>query len=148
MKNNNLDEALKCLAGMPRNKLVETWRELLKTNPPRCASPKFLTAALAYAMQERASCGLPAMVRRQLRAIAQGKGNRSTQPSIKPGTVLIRDWRGTTYRVEVTNDGFAWSGKIYRSLSVIARTITGTQWNGRRFFGLTSRKGAGYAGAP
>ncbi len=143
MENVPHDNALTHLAGMPRGQLVDYWRELLKCEPPRYASPKFLALAIAYAIQERATCGLPAKVRRQLGAIASGKTARPARVSLKPGTVLIRNWHGTTHRVEVTSVGFAWNGATHRSLSVIARTITGTRWNGRRFFGLMDGKGAG-----
>ena len=55
---------------------------------------------------------------------------------MKPGTRLVREWNGRTYHVEVVADGFVWNGRTHRSLSAIAREITGAQWSGPRFFGL------------
>ena len=56
--------------------------------------------------------------------------------SLKPGTLLRREWQGVLHTVEALNEGFAWSGATYKSLSEVARAITGTRWNGPRFFGL------------
>jgi hypothetical protein len=56
--------------------------------------------------------------------------------AMKPGTRLVREWNGRIHHVEVVSDGFVWNGKTHRSLSVIAREITGVQWSGPRFFGL------------
>jgi len=59
----------------------------------------------------------------------------------RPGSTLVRTWRGTEIRVDVLDDGFAWDGATYPSLSALARAITGSRWNGRLFFGLATRKG-------
>jgi hypothetical protein len=59
---------------------------------------------------------------------------------LRPGTVLIREWDGAPQRVMVLADGFAWNGSTYKSLSQVARAITGTRWNGPRFFGLRDKK--------
>lgn len=71
--------------------------------------------------------------------------NRKAAPrtTVKPGTRLVREWNGDTHTVLVHADGVEWRGKRYRSLSVVAREITGAHWSGPRFFGLTSKKGAG-----
>jgi Protein of unknown function (DUF2924) len=61
-------------------------------------------------------------------------------PLPRTGTILVREWQGTTHHVTVTDDGFLWSGKTHHSLSSIARAITGTKWNGPRFFGLRDVK--------
>jgi hypothetical protein len=63
-----------------------------------------------------------------------------TSPLPRTGTILVREWRGTTYQVTVVDDGFLWNGKTHRSLSSIARAITGTNWNGSRFFGMREAK--------
>ena len=65
--------------------------------------------------------------------------NRAPPISLKPGTRLVREWRGVTHTVLVHADGFEWNGKRYRSLTVIAREITGAHWSGPRFFGLRRR---------
>ncbi len=59
-----------------------------------------------------------------------------TSPLPRTGTILVREWRGTTHQVAVVDDGFLWNGKTHQSLSSIARAITGTNWNGPRFFGM------------
>jgi hypothetical protein len=62
-------------------------------------------------------------------------------PLPRTGTILVREWQGTTHHVTVTDDGFLWNGKPHRSLSTITRAITGTKWNGPRFFGLLDTRG-------
>jgi hypothetical protein len=95
---------------------------------------------LSYKLQEQALGGLDRSVRTQLKNAFPGDGKRSgaDDPSVrpKPGSVLVREHDGELHRVMVLEDGFAWSGKTYRSLSETAFAITGTKWNGRRFFGL------------
>jgi Protein of unknown function (DUF2924) len=78
--------------------------------------------------------GVPVKTDRALMRIAAGKAPSVTE---KPGSHLIREWNGRTYQVEVIRDGYVMDGKTFRSLSAIARRITGAQWSGPRFFGLT-----------
>src|SRR5438067_12661130 len=92
-------------------------------------------------MQEIALGGLRPEPQRHLRQIAQelkltGEAAKRFRPQLKPGTRLIREWQGRTYEVVVLDDGFSWQGTQYRSLSAIARKITGTAWSGPLFFGL------------
>ena len=80
-------------------------------------------------------------MRRQLKDLAQTIEARSDlaktrRVRLRPGARLIREWRGDTYEVLVTEDGFVWRGENWQSLSVIARTITGARWSGPRFFGI------------
>ncbi len=138
-----LNQALSALEAATRQDLIREWRRLYKSAPPRYGSRDFLVRAVSYTLQEREFGGLPASVRRALLAIATGN-SASLQPprlKIKPGTRLLREWRGTTHEVLVTDQGFVWEGATYRSLSAIAVAITGAKWNGPRFFGLTSRGG-------
>lgn len=82
------------------------------------------------------------MVVRELERVAQGTGALSglaPRPALMPGTRLIREWNGQTIAVEVTEVGFCWQDRHWRSLSQIARAVTGAHWSGPRFFGLTSR---------
>ena len=90
-------------------------------------------------MQLKACGSLSPTAKRRLQAIANGRNanevaRRAASP--KPGARLIRDWNGATHIVDVVDDGYLWNGTRYRSLSVIARTITGARWSGLRFFGL------------
>ena len=138
-----LQAALRDLESASRADLVAQWRRLYRTEPPRYASMNFMRQAIGYVLQERALGGLPASVRRELLALA-----RRTHPvpstgqiRIKPGTKMLREWGGTTYEVVVTDNGFVWDGKTYRSLSAVALAITGAKWSGQRFFGLKPRRG-------
>lgn len=112
------------------------------TVPPRLRA-ETLRRLLAYEVQARALVGLTAQERRTLRAVATGKASRDAVTIVaSPGTHLVRDWNGRTYRVEVTDEGYVLDGTIYRSLSAVARRITGTAWSGPRFFGLTGKRTA------
>ena len=100
-----------------------------------------MARAVAYQMQVAAYGGLSAATRRRLReiAVAVRKGDRNSVlggVQIKPGTQLIRQWRNTTHTVMVLDEGFALDGRTYKSLSAVAKVITGTNWNGYAFFGI------------
>jgi hypothetical protein len=140
--NTKLYERLRALENASRVELVEEWHRVFKSAPPRYASPKFMAQGIAYALQARAFGGLPLAIQRQLAGITNGKPVQAASPKIKPGTRLLREWHGTTHEVMATDKGYVWNGKTYRSLTAIARTITGTQWNGPAFFGLKKKRGA------
>ena len=130
------------LADLPRPDLVERWQALYGANPPRGISRPLLVRAVAYQMQAKRHGGLKPATARQLRVIANGHpeaghGNPETMV-LKPGARLVREWNGVTHVVEVVNDGFIWDGERHRSLSAIARAITGARWSGPRFFGLNA----------
>jgi hypothetical protein len=104
----------------------------------------FRSLAIAWKLQERAYGGLTAAQKRKLSGIAEDlrkNGDLSGSPAIrmKPGLRLVREWRGKTHTVLVLEDGFEWNGERRRSLSTIAREITGTRWSGPLFFGLKRR---------
>ena len=109
--------------------------------------PQVDGAAVAYRMQELTLGGPRPQTQRRLRQIVQefkktGATRVRTGPELKPGTRLLREWQGRTYEVLVLDDGFSWQGKHYRSLSAIARKITGTAWSGPLFFGLKTNRSA------
>src|SRR5207237_7626258 len=109
--------------------------------------------AVAYRMQEVALGGLRLEPQRQLRQIAMelkqtGEEAKRFRPQLKPGTRLMREWQGRTYEVVVLDDGVSWQGTQYRSLSAIARKITGTAWSGPLFFGLKRTRSAGRGSSP
>ena len=112
------------------------------TTPPRLRV-QTLKRLLAYEIQARALGGLSPKEQRALKAIAGGKCNsEATSQVVSSGTHLVREWNGRTYRVEVTDEGYVLDGTTYRSLSAVAKRITGTAWSGPRFFGLTAKRNA------
>jgi len=137
-----LERELAEIAIASRNQLIERWRWLMKREPPRYASVEFLRFVAAYAVQERALGGLSLTVKRQLVVIARGeKPTQATgQIRVKPGCRLLREWHGTTHEVIVTDMGFVWEGRTYKSLSSVAQAISGAKWNGPRFFGLVKER--------
>ncbi len=103
--------------------------------------------AVAYRIQEMASGGLRPELQRQLHQIASelqqsGRVTMRPRPQLKPGTRLLREWQGRSHEVLVLNVGFSWQATHYRSLSAIAKKITGTAWSGPLFFGLRLSRSA------
>lgn len=105
---------------------------------PRGLSQPFLRRFIAFELQSRRKGGLPRAVAAAIEKGAGGKPRR-VSPSLKPGGRLVREWNGVSHVVDVTEVGFAWNGRSYRSLSAIARAITGAHWSGPRFFGLSGK---------
>ena len=140
-------EALSRLPTLDIGELRQQWRGLYKTPAPPNLSRELLVRAVAHRMQELALGGLRPEPRRQLLRIAQqfketGKAATRARSELKPGTRLMREWQGRTYDVLVLDDGFSWQNTRYRSLSAIARKITGTAWSGPLFFGLKPNRPA------
>jgi len=141
------EEALVRLPTLDIGDLRQQWRGLYKTQAPRHLSRALLVRAIAYRMQELAGGGLRPESQRQLRRIAQefketAAATIRARPELKPGTRLVREWQGRSYEVLVLDDGFSWQGTRYRSLSAVARKITGTAWSGPLFFGLRQNRSA------
>jgi hypothetical protein len=141
---NDVVEQITALTQMPTHELRANWRKIYRADPPRRIPRDLLMRAVAYQIQERAYGGLDRKTKRRLRTLARslesdGRLPLSSGPSLKPGAKLIREWHGKTYRVAVLEDGFEFDGERYRSLSKIAREITGAHWSGQRFFGLTQK---------
>jgi hypothetical protein len=115
--------------------LRQRWRLMFGAVPPKGLTKDILTRMIAYRIQEEAYGGLAPETVKLLEGLARGEkpelGRR-----LKAGTVLVREYQGERHTVTVVPDGFHWRDRTYPSLSVIARTITGTAWNGPRFFGL------------
>lgn len=119
------------------------YRELFRAHSPKAFGPDLLRRSIAQRIQERTYGGLSqdsSRLLRQMIKTIRGKPNGKLElpRRIKAGSELVRTWQGATYRVKVTADGFAFEGETYASLSEIACKITGTRWNGPRFFGLRS----------
>jgi len=137
---------LRALAEMNQAALRAEWRRLYRANPPKRVSRDLLMLGVAWKVQERAYGGLGAATKRRLAGLAKtleqdGDVTRNRVARLKPGARLIREWRGETHAVIVLDDGFEWRGQRWRSLSVIAREITGAHWSGPRFFGLNDTAG-------
>lgn len=122
------------LRNLSRQPLKDRWRDLFKAAPPAAFTPDLLARGIAWRLQERAFGGHSASARAALKCTDAPRALR--RPALRPGNRLVRRWRGRTYVVEVAEDGFAFEGEPFGSLSEIARTITGTRWSGPRFFGL------------
>jgi hypothetical protein len=125
--------------------LKQLWRDLYDREPPSGNKP-FLIKRLAYRIQELAYGGLSARAEAKLNVLIKEEDRRvKGLPSLRKGdrpiagTRLIRQWQGVEHCVTVLDDGFEYQGRSYKSLSAIARAITGTRWNGPAFFGLRSR---------
>ena len=125
--------------------LKQQWRSLYHSDPPHRVSRELLTRAVAYRIQEQIHGGLKPSTRRLLLRLANHARSRQrlrfTPASAAPaGTVLIREWHGVTHEVRVLDRGVLYQRKRYRSLSEVARLITGAHWNGPHFFGLRSER--------
>ncbi len=125
----------------PTEGLKQQWRDLFGAEPPPY-NRRLLESRLAYRIQELGYGGLSAAAREKLDSLAdqvgQGKQLSVRLKTDRPltGTRLVREWQGTEHTVTVLADGYEYQGRPYKSLSAIARAITGTQWNGPLFFGL------------
>jgi hypothetical protein len=125
--------------------LHEQWRMLFGTEPPPRLRSTLLVQAIAYRLQEKALGGLkPATVRLLERiaddATARRQVSTPEKVRVNAGTVLLREWHGTQHQVTVQKEGFLYRAKRFRSLSEIARVITGSRWSGPLFFGLKSSR--------
>lgn len=132
---------LRALEGLDAAALRAEWRRLYRVEPPKRVGCDLLRLAVAWKIQEQAYGGLGSATRRRLADLAKalerdGDVTRNRVARLRPGARLVREWRGETHTVIVHDDGFEWQGRRWRSLSLIARRITGVQWSGPRFFGL------------
>jgi hypothetical protein len=132
---------LGALVSMPYAALRAEWRRLYGTRPPKGVSRQLLVRAIAYEIQANQLGGLKPAIERKLQKIAGqlcvgAKSIPELGPGLRPGARLIRDWNGVSHVVDVVEDGFIWNDQRHRSLSAIARAITGARWSGPRFFGL------------
>jgi Protein of unknown function (DUF2924) len=149
-----LEAEIAPLPDLSHAELRARWKLLFGRPAPKSLRRKFMARAVAYQMQVAAYGGLSAATRRRLREIAMAvrNGDRNSVlggVQIKPGTQLIRQWQNTTHTVTVLDDGFALDGRTYKSLSAVAKGITGTNWNGYAFFGIkrAARGNKGAAGS-
>lgn len=135
----SLDHLLQDIADMSRTELQDRWAKLTGRPVPKL-SIAMLRLALGYELQARAKSGLSRAARQQL----EGSGDaRQRAMPLAPGLRLVREWQGTVHVVTVDDTGaIHWNGQCWKSLSEVARAITGTRWSGPAFFGLKQRKAA------
>ena len=134
---------LAAIGKMSKAQLRERWAQVYRAPPPDI-SPALMALGIAHRLQVRRAADLPAASVRELRQLAtvlDRDGTLTSEPlaTIKLGTALVRSWHGVTHQVLLTDRGYVYKGETYRSLSHIAREITGAHWSGPRFFGIRRR---------
>lgn len=129
------------IIAMDRDGLVALWPTLMGCPVPRAMSLGLLRRFLAYEVQARSNCGLGRADLERLERLADGRGRAKTT-TMAAGARFLREWNGVTHVVERTVGGYRWNGRVFASLSGIAKEITGAHWSGPRFFGV---KAAGIA---
>jgi hypothetical protein len=145
VKSERLAQELTDLEMRGYDELKDRWHSLYGTEPPRKIHRSLLIAAVAHRMRENAFGALKSSVHRHLMQAASNPATPRLSPhfpSLRPraGTVLVRDWGGVTHQAKVLEDGILFRSKRYKSLSEVARVITGTRWSGPLFFGLKSAR--------
>ena len=139
-----MDEMLQGIKALDLQALRDHWEERSGDEAPRAMSKELLRLAAAYRIQEQEFGGLSRRTSLRLRALSNGNSaNISAVPSsqLKPGTKLLREWNGKIHEVSALEDSrYAYAGRVWKSLSEIAREITGVRWSGPRFFGTRERK--------
>ena len=148
----SIDDEIAHLRDLDLHGLRARWKSIFRQQPPSHLPRHLLFAVLAYRLQADELGDLDPATARLLRQIATSRGcgeaSRLTEQfgrsgtKLKPGTILTREWNAQAYRVMVVDEGFTCNGKTYDSLSKVAFAITGTNWNGPRFFGLRDKTSA------
>ncbi len=136
-----VENELTQLSGFSISVLRKRWRSLFPAEPSPAFGPDLLRRSIAQKLQENAYGKLSSSAQRELNRIVASlernpAGRIELPQRIKPGAALVRDWKGKSHHVTVLDKGFTYEQRTYPSLSEIAREITGTRWNGPRFFGL------------
>jgi Protein of unknown function (DUF2924) len=134
------------LRSLPKDDLRIRWSKLFRKGPPPARTKDLLGRMIAWRIQENFYGGHDKATLRLLDGLARGGVTKTPGPRLRPGTILMREHRGARHTVTVIPDGFVWQDRSYPSPSAVARAITGTSWNGRRFFGVkpdTARAEAG-----
>lgn len=131
-----LPNDLEALRDITRGNLLALWAEVSSDVLPKKTSTPFLARLIAYEVQAQSYGGLGKRLQSKLERISEGGHASSPSKIATNGTRVVREWNGVQHTVDVTDQGSVYRGKTYRSLSAVAREITGTRWSGPRFFGL------------
>lgn len=165
MSRQRMEDELAQLATLSRDDLAQRWKAAFGSVAPSGVRRELLLRGVAWGLQAKRTGGLSPIARRLLKAAKAQHSRRAASANtqgasavasdgvvlpggsgaadlLRPGSRLSRDWCGRAYVVDVIENGFVYDGKVYRSLSSIARLITGTNWSGPRFFGLVHRRAA------
>ena len=129
----SVQRQLLALAQMDKEELISKWKDLFGRNPPEYG-PVFMRRRLAYRIQELFYGGLSEEFKRQI--LMQIKHPPRKTGLLKLGNRIIREWHGVKYEVVIRPNGVEYQGELYRSLTAVAKKITGTHWNGKVFFGV------------
>ena len=132
-KDESVRRQLLALANMSRPELCEKWRDLYGNEPPN-SSKEFLCRRLSYRVQELFYGGLDAGL--QVVLTSDAPKARPKKSVLRDGAKIFRDWHGTRYEVTVRGNKYEYNGTLFRSLSGVAKAITGVLWNGKTFFGM------------
>lgn len=136
---NKVDGLLQGIEAMDLQAVRDQWEELSGDQAPRAISKELLRLAVAYRIQEQEFGGLSRRTSLRLRALSNGNSvniSAVSSSQLKPGTKLLREWNGKVHEVSALEDSrYAYAGRVWKSLSEIAREITGVRWSGPRFFG-------------
>jgi hypothetical protein len=141
----DIEAQIVALEALTIGELQTEWSRVYRAEPPIRLSRDLLLRGVAYRVQERAYGGLSLSTKRRLRTLSEGFDRREgtgAAPTLKlkPGTKLVREWHRQVHTVSILDNGFEYQGEIYRSLTGIARRITGSGWSGPRFFGIGNHK--------
>ncbi|MEQ1754486.1 MAG: DUF2924 domain-containing protein [Micropepsaceae bacterium] len=144
----SVDTEIESMQGRGIGDLRDYWTRRFRKAPPPIQSSDVLHRLIAWKLQVEVYGDLDAETRQALSRLSRngsGQGHLTATPitQLRPGTVLVREWRGVRHRVLVLDNAFEHDGKRYKSLTQIARHITGTRWSGPRFFGVDQAAGPG-----
>lgn len=139
IRQDDIEAEVAGLTAKSRVDLEASWRTCFGCEPPKGVKRRFMERAIAYQLQAKAYGGLRSVVRKALGTATRDPSaisHKTIDNTPKPGTRLVREWNNRSHTVDVLEAGYLYNGQTYRSLSAIARTITGARWSGPRFFGL------------
>ena len=137
--NNNMLSQISAIEEMSAKELNKEWDKYFDTPPQSRCNQSYLASQIIYRIQEMVYGGLSKRTQKRLENLADNKPLRSKKPQLAVGTKLVREVKGVEHHVTVLADGFEYQGMKYKSLSGAAFAITGTRWNGNKFFGVNTQ---------